>query len=192
MTEEQNNIAQLILSLVGALAWTPIIINKFFTKPKLDGKIITEMNQEGAMTFNPEEGAQNGIMYFLKLSLISLHKDFNLKDVSVKLKYPNDINLYDGRMYWAYSLEFHFNGSLRYCKAPSNQALIFQKQLPKNSPINTYVTFLVAYDNTQSPEYYIFEFKDHTNKLLKLKMVPPIRDVNLLDDTIWSRTPIEP
>lgn len=82
----------LVISILGACAWLPILIDKL-RKPKMECKILkydwlTESKFQYVMPF--EDGLQkeiNGTIFIVRMQLISRNNDFSINDFKVKVKF---------------------------------------------------------------------------------------------------------
>lgn len=95
------NIFIFVLSLAGALAWTPYLC-ELFKPAKVQCKLIGWLKGEGitGSRWDDWEGKQittKGILYLPRLSVTSLNKDINVKDIQIIVKYPKDQKEYIGQ-----------------------------------------------------------------------------------------------
>lgn len=72
-----------ILSIIGTLSWIPYLINKFLTRAKIKGRIISDFVNTGTFANKP------CMMHFMAFNLISLYKTFNISDINIQIRYKD-------------------------------------------------------------------------------------------------------
>ena len=88
-------IATFLLSLAGALAWTPFIYDKFIKRPRIEGRLVgltfsPKFEYRTPNLFSGEAEILSGLGYFPKFTFVSLVKDFNVSKITVEVKYPGE------------------------------------------------------------------------------------------------------
>ena len=91
-----------VISLIGALAWTPQIYN-YLQSAEIRGKLVGWASQKEVklskwLLYEEKTGEARGILYIPRFSLTSLNKDFNVYDIKINVEYPDDDEVYSGRI----------------------------------------------------------------------------------------------
>ena len=143
-------IATLILALVGALAWTPFLYDKF-KKPKIKGRLIglTFSQNFSFSTQNYFSGSiekLSGIVYFPKFVFVSLVKDFNISNTEVAVKYPGESEWRKGNLFFAPSLSLSMEGesNKKTLKIPSEEHINSFMTFERNRPVSLFIPFCVS------------------------------------------------
>lgn len=177
-----NNVLSAILG--GLIGLSPSIISGI-RKSRIRGKIISNYANFASL---PQVGNQT--VYLQKISIFSANKDFFLKDIEVKIKYPNSQEL-DTKVWTWRNLIFTFdtNGT------PVQKTLNIDKQnyllhctvFPKNESIVGYISFSVDGNLDERFEYIQYSFVDFkgNNRLLIINQTEMTDNTQLFDDSIW-------
>ncbi|MDP1615628.1 MAG: hypothetical protein Q8L68_07500 [Methylococcales bacterium] len=171
-------------AIFGALAWAAPWIYEALQKPTIKGKLISQHMNKGFF-INKE-----GLLYFLSISIISLRKQFNIKEIKVKVKYAGDDKEYNGTVCWfRKSLWVDSDGKKVELVIPNNEFLGFMSTLPKDDSRKCYITFLVDKGTVEEFDYLKLEFIPYRGNTQTLKFNRKDIDPNLMlwDDNIWKR-----
>ena len=95
-------------------------------------------------------------------------------------------------MFWARYSSWVFdnneNKSIKELKIPNDEFLGFLRMLPKDSPLNTYITFRVDKAEIDDIDYILFRFISNNSYISELKIHE--NDINedliLFDEKIWK------
>lgn len=177
---------ELILGAIGALSWTPWIIDRF-SRPKIYGRLISNFVNQGE--FSNETTTMNVTFHFLKLSISCINKNFNINDISIKVKYQNNDNWYNGNIYWARNSIWTMpNGSDRKILVlPNDQFLGFENLIEKDVSKFYYLTFLVEKNTLEDFETIEITFNDYNLNFQKISFNTSVIDGKkiLWDENLW-------
>ncbi|MCC9063392.1 hypothetical protein [Flavobacterium piscisymbiosum] len=169
----------LIIGLIGALAWLPIILENL-KEQKIEGKIIS--------SYNNTNKDKTQIFFLYKLSIVATNKDFLLKDIDLKIKFKSSSEIIstsrNNRI-----VVFNIDGNFKKLNVPDNTFLNNLSILKKDSPEVGYLFFSVDYCKDEPIDYVEFKFISFDNK--KEKSIrftnEEIKNEKLLfDDSIWT------
>lgn len=173
MTKKEN--ITLVLSLIGALAWSPFIY-EVLQKPQLEAKLLgLAWSQDYQFNaFDPFTNSNNtlqGIGYFPKIAIVSLKKNFNIKNVEVFIKYPGEWELRKGEIFYAPQINMTFvgEGKARILKIPPSEHISALLVLENGKPVSVFVPFAISkpvYENFEFLELRFYEF-DGTIETIK-------------------------
>ena len=188
----------LIISIIAASAWIPHLLN-FFKTPEIQGKIISHACSPKAyykhMDWDGQINQMQGIVYVLKLSIIALNKNFNLKDIELYVKYPSDNKKYKGEIYRCHNQIFNIdvNGKTirKKLKIPNDQHISSISILEKDKVNSCYVLCIVDKSNYELFEEFEFRFYDYRGNCKKLIVSRKDIDVKriLYEKRIWEELP---
>ena len=91
----------LLLSLFGALAWTAPWVYDALRRPQVKGKLVGYIHGLLGVSISDFSGVDRqamGMMYIPRVALCSLYKNYNVKEIEVYVKYPNDPKEYKGQI----------------------------------------------------------------------------------------------
>lgn len=167
-----------VLALIGALAWSPTIWNALRPN-KVDGKIISIYNNFSA--------DKKKIFLLLKVSLVSMRKDFFLKDVSLIVRFrssqPLTATSRNMRL-----VVFNIDGAFKKLTVPGKEFINNLSVLPKGNSEVGYLFFSVNY-NQDEPfreiDLILTSFDGQT-KTLHFAGNEIDSDKLLFDDSIWA------
>ena len=184
ITEQKSNISwETIAGIIGALAWIPWIFEKL-SSSKIYGNVMSYILNSGK--FNSKEG----LMYFFKLSISCINKNFNVKSVDIFVKYPNTNEWKKGSIFWARTSSWVItNGQpSKQLTLPNDNFLGFINILEKDKSNFYYLTFLVEHTPLEEFEKIRFEFINHKGdkKTFKILHSEINGDRMLFDDSIWN------
>ena len=169
----------LIIGLIGALAWLPIILENL-KEQKIEGKIISSYSNIN------KEKSQIFLLY--KLSIVSVNKDFLLKDIDLKIKFKSSSEIIstsrNNRL-----VVFGIGGKLKKLNVPDNTFLNNLSVLKKDSPEVGYLFFSVDYDKNEPIDYIEFKFisfDDKKEKSIRFRSEDIKEEKILFDDSIWT------
>lgn len=172
------------LSLLGALAWVPTIID-FFKKPKLIGRILAFEAFNG--TFNEEEK----VMYFFEINMISLNKSINVLDLDIGLKHVGSRNIVKGEWYWFNNFEvFKFNKRFK-LDIPVDSTIPFKGNINNTEMQKVYLTFTTdihqELEESKLDELHL-TFHDAKGKKRKINLkLNKIDEKQIMwDDKVWK------
>lgn len=182
-----------IIPTIIAVISIGIIIYDRVKKPKIGAKILSFAYSPKA-TFNGTGMDQKpftikGQQYFFKFSIQVIQKNFFFSDVEIKVKYPNDNNKYDGKIYWSDPITWNFNNGKTFdLRIPKNDFLWFNNILPLNIVSFQYVSFMVEVDKMEMIEEIEIIFvkpngKRKNIKPIKISQVDPMKVLH--DKEIW-------
>ena len=184
VTEQKATISwETIVAILGALAWIPWLFDKF-SSSKLYGNIISYVVNNGK--FNNKEG----LLYFFKLSISCLNKNFNIKSVDIYVKYPNNDKWLKGYIFWARTSNWVIeNGKpSKQLLLPNEDFLGFVNVLEKDKSNFYYLTFLVENKTLEDFELIKFEFVNYENnkKIIEISRNNINNDRLLFDNSLWG------
>ena len=181
-------ITAIIGAIIGTLAWIPWLIDKY-TPAKIYGRLISNLINQGHI--------QNGdtfvdsTLHFLKLSITCINKNFNVKKISIRVKYENNKEWFNGNISWSHTSIWAMPGNSNEKKKlilPNEQFLGFTNFIEKDVSKFYYLTFFVEKEDLQ--EYEIIELTFHDYKKNKKKVIFKATDIDsyqiLWDNSIWE------
>lgn len=184
LTEQKNIISwETIIAVIGALAWIPWIFEKL-SRSEIYGNVISYILNGGK--FNNKEG----LMYFFKLSISCINKNFNIKSINILVKYPNSDEWKNGSVFWARTSSWVINNGepSKQLTLPNDNFLGFINVLEKDKSNFYYVTFLVEHNQLEEFEKIKFEFINHKDDKKSFEILS--KEINgdkmLFDDSIWK------
>lgn len=183
VAEQSANVPwETIVAILGALAWLPWIFEKL-SSSKIYGNIISYVFNSGK--FNNKEG----LIYFFKLSISCINKNFNIKSVDIFVKYPEKNEWLKGSIFWARTSTWVIeNGKpSKQLTLPNDNFLGFINVLEKEKSKFYYLTFIVEHNILEDFEKIKFEFINHKNekKSFEISQSDINGDRMLFDDNIW-------
>jgi len=177
----------LIISIIGAAAWTPFLYETFFKKVSIKGKILSLYQNVGKVAKN--EQAQS--IYVLKVSLFAKDKPFYLKDIDVLVKFPSAKKHIKGKIYNWRDLKFTFDEDgkkiVKTLDIPNSEYINHFSMLPQDKDITGYLSFSINYTKDEMFEHIKFMFEDYSNHKKELVITHDEIKPNKLihDDSIW-------
>lgn len=184
ITNQKSNISwETIIAIIGALAWFPWLFDKL-SSSKIYGNVISYILNSGK--FNDKEG----LMYFFKLSISCINKNFNIKSINIFVKYPNSSEWKKGSIFWARTSSWVINNGqpTKQLTLPNDNFLGFINVLEKDKSNFYYLTFLVEHPQLEEFEKIKFEFINHKNYKKSFEILH--KEINgdkmLFDDNIWK------
>lgn|GEM_PF-2492750 len=181
-----------IISTIIALISTGIVIYDRVKKSKIGAKIISVAYSSKA-SFNGIGMDQKpytikGQQYFFKFSIQVIQKSFFFSDVEIKVKYPNDSNQYDAKIFWVDPITWNIDGKTFDLRIPQNDFLWFNNTLPLNTVSFRYISFIVEVDKMEMIDEIEIIFvkpdgKRKKIKPLKISRIDPMK--TLFDKGIW-------
>jgi len=178
---------QLIFAIIGALAWLPWVIDSL-TPPKVYGSLLSQLLNSGE--FNANEGKKIGILHFFKISITCINKNFNIKSISINVKYKEDSKWYNGEIYWARTSIWTMpgNSETKSLTIPHTEFLGFTNVLEKDKSKFYYLTFIT--DKKELAEYETVRiiFTDFKENRQEVNFISEEIDANkiLWEDDIWK------
>jgi hypothetical protein len=175
-----------IAGLIGATAWLAPWVYQKFTKPSIEGRLISKFENAGKFK------ETDCLMHFLALNLISLDKEFNIKETNISVKYKDSPDTYSGSLFWARANEWAGPKDERLSlNILPEQSLPFLNSLPKNTTVKVYLTFSVDKAKLEEFEKITITFVEHSKHESKLVINSNdiISDQMLWDDRIWDLVP---
>lgn len=174
---------ELILGLIGALAWIPWLFDKF-TPAKLYGNVISQFANQGTFNNSP------GVLHYLKLSLTCINKNYNIKEIRIQVKYTNDERWYNGEIFWARTSTWVMadNITRKQLTIPNTEFLGFTNILEVDKSRYYYLTFMTEKEQIQEFEIIRISFYDFKGKHEDIIFnATQINENNILwDDSIWN------
>lgn len=161
----QDNIS-FLLSLLGACAWIPIVIEKL-RSPKIECKILKcDWLEKGKFQYNIPFGNGlkreiNGTVFVIYMRLISRNNDFQISDFKVKIKFESMSK--EMEAYVNYSPSFHVNNINKDFLSLIENNILFYPSLKKDEINDLETHFIVESDKTDV-EYVKFVFIDTKGK----------------------------
>ena len=172
-----------IVAIIGALAWLAPWVYDVLQKPKLKGKLISQNMNKGY--FRDKEG----LLYFLSVSIISLRKQFNIKEIKIKIKYPNDDKEYNGVVCWfRKSFWVDAEGKKYELVIPNNEFLSYISTLPKDDSRKSYITFFVDKGTMEEFDYVKLEFTPYrgNTQIINFNKKDINSNLMLWDENVWK------
>lgn len=158
----------LVISLLGACAWIPILIEKL-RKPKIECKILkcdwlTNSKFQYRIPF--EDGLQkeiNGTFFIINMRLISRNNDFSINDFQMKIKFSSIEKEMDAHV--CYSSHFTINDDPRKPEFDTDmdKNILFYPVLKKNE-ITDLETHFIVESKKYDIEYIKLIFINTKNK----------------------------
>jgi hypothetical protein len=183
VAEQKSAISwETIVAILGALAWLPWLFDKF-NSSKIYGNVISYHVNSGR--FKNKEG----LLYFFKLSVSCINKNFNIKSIDIYVKYANNNNWFKGSIFWARTSYWIMeNGESKQLILPNDNFLGFVNVLEKDKSDFYYLTFLVETQTLQDFELIKFEFVNQKNdrKTFEISRNNIDNDRILFDDSLWK------
>ncbi len=155
-----------ILSLLGALAWLPTIIN-FLITPELKAKLIglyclSESEYQPGSILSSQKNTIKGTTFILRLSLQSIKKDFNISGVRVAVKTSDYETEVEAIPYYCPCVKERSNSNERNLCLKYEENILFYSYFLKNQRIIGDIMFITDIDvNTSNFEYFNIEFFDN-------------------------------
>lgn len=179
---------ELILAIIGALAWIPWLVDKY-TPSKIYGRLISNLINQGQIQNGNE--LIHSKMHFLKLSITCINKNFNVKDISIRVKYQNNNEWYTGNTNWAHTSIWAMPGNNSGKKKlilPNEQFLGFTNLIEKDVSKFYYLTFFVEKEDLQEYESIVLTFHNYNLNTQEIRIVASEIDQHqiLWDDSIWE------
>lgn len=129
-------------------------------------------------------------MYFFKLSISCINKNFNIKTIDIFVKYPNSNEWKKGSIFWARTSSWVISNGQpsKQLTLPNDNFLGFINVLEKDKSNFYYLTFLVEHPQLEEFEKIKFEFINHKNDKKSFEILH--KEINgdrmLFDDSIWK------
>lgn len=190
LQSNQNNTTfpwETIVAIIGALAWFAPWVYDVLQKPDLKGKLISFNSNKG--TYENGGKVQEGLLYFLSVSLISLHKQFNIKEIKIFIKYPNDDKEHNVKVIWARKSNWVDSVGKKYeLVMPNNEFLSFISTLPKDESRKSYITFFVDKGTIEDFDYIKLELTPYrgNTKTINFNMKDIDPNLMLWDENVWK------
>ena len=173
----------MVFAIAGALAWTAPFVYEVLKKPVIKGKILTFYKlTNGKINFFDVKSEStkeiSGLIYILKLSLISLNNSFNIYKIDTRVKYDDEQWL-QGEIYWTDTIlisENKPNDPVLPNNVPKKQLLkfdpknniIFVNYLEKDKTYAVWVTVFVDKATNAQFKEIEFAFINYKRKMLKI------------------------
>ncbi len=155
----------LILSILGALAWLPTILN-FLIKPKIKAKLIglyclADSVYHPGTILSPPKNTINGTTFILRLSIQSIKKDFNINNIRVAVKTVDYKTEVEATPYYCPYVTEKSKSEERKINLKYDENILFYSSFLKNERIIGDIMFITDIDVTRSNfEYFNIEFFD--------------------------------
>lgn len=165
----------LMISILGACAWLPILIEKL-KKPKIECKILKYdwlTNGKFQYSIPFEDGLQkeiNGTFFIIDMRLISRNNDFPINDFQIKIKFCSMDKEIDAHVcYSSYTIVKVDSEKIKY-ELSMDKNILFYPVLKKNE-ITDLETHFIIESKKYDVEYIKFIFVNLKNKkqIIKLK-----------------------
>lgn len=165
----------LLISILGACAWLPILIDKL-RKAKIECKILKYdwlMDSKFQYTIPFEDGLQqeiNGTFFIIRIRLISRNNDFAINDFRLKIKFCSMEKEMDAHVcYSSYTIVHVDSGEKRY-DMNMDDNILFYPVLKKNE-ITDLETHFIVESKKIDVEYikFIFINKKKKEQVIKIK-----------------------
>jgi len=178
---------ELILAIIGALAWLPWAIDKL-TPSKIYGNLLSQLLNSGEFNANGEK--KIGILHFFKISITCVNKNFNIKSILIDVKYKEDNNWYHGEIYWARTSTWAMPGNAekKSLTIPHTEFLGFTNVLEKDKSKFYYLTFITNKKELAEYEIVKITFTDFKENRREINFISEEIDSNkiLWEDEIWK------
>jgi hypothetical protein len=178
MSENLKFWITLSVGFIGACAWAPFIYEKFQIN-HFDGKVISVYNN-----FNKDKSK---IFFLFKISVVSRNKDFFLKDIDVKVKFPSS-NYITSPSKNMRLVVFNFDSNFKKLNIPDNQLLNNLSVLKKDDPEVGYIFTEIPFDKDEPFQNleFIFSSYDNNSKSISFTIEQLKSEKLLFDDSIWT------
>jgi hypothetical protein len=168
------------VAIVGALSWTPQLYD-ILRPAQLSAKLISKFENEG--TFN----GRPGTLHFVKLVLCSSYQPYQVKDLTIRIKYSDESSPRPAKWQWArFSSWTMPDGTKKTLKLQPDSFLGFRTNLPKDEAVVSYLTFFS--DKRPVADFDWLELcitqYDGTTKTIRVNQTDPGQ--LLFDDSIWT------
>lgn len=156
----------LLISILGACAWIPIVMDKL-RQPKVECKILKcDWLKHGKFQYNIpfENGLKreiNGTVFVIYMRLISRNNDFPISDFKVNIKFESMSN--EMEAYVNYSPSFCVNNINKEFVSEMEKNILFCPSLKKDEVNDLETHFVVESDKTDV-EYMKFVFVNTKEK----------------------------
>ena len=198
MKLETLTIISLIIALIGAAAWTPYAIEKFFLQPKIEGRILGLL-RSGEMNYpyTEKDGSQKeikGIGYTINILITILNKNFNVKDFEVYVKYVDDENKYRGTIIRANSAILDFGGNKKILIIPEEKEFLSINVLEKEK-VNSYFMRFIMDSSLEDPkkirtiesiEIAFYNYKNKSKRIILNYEEIDAKEMLSFDDKYWK------
>lgn len=179
-------IATLIISIVGACAWSAPFLYAYFTKSQLKVKLISQLVNKGTFTDDNKKDHQ-GLIHFYAFNCIALNKAFNIKSVSASVKYMDneDDKEYKGHIFWAVENRWQSSGGSQYLhlSIKPEDTIPFVGTIPPSITKRIYLTFWTDKANPAPAKNLYLSIEDYKNKKHEFEF--PIQEINI-DQILWD------
>ncbi len=186
-TSNKIALAALIVSIIAVGVSALPTIKDYIKQAEIHGKMVS-------LTMSPKfkhSAGREGICYVLKLSLIVLNKNFDVKSIVVGMKYLNDERMYKGTIFRSntFSTTFANKEGTYKLTIPSEQDILSLTALDRDVPTNYYLTFFVDKANFQDFEEIELTFTNYKKVEKKLRLYrKDIDSINaLFEDEVWKK-----
>lgn len=161
------NIATLIVSIIGALAWLPHIINftiKIISKPK--GLLLNYNLLTDAKNYPADKEPSHGIIIFLRLNLYIKHIDLFCPSFSIKVT-TNNATYQTEILNWNTTYITKDNGKKYYYRIDDSQDFYEDRLIKRDSSNIKCIAFFV--ENSSISDFK--DIKKISIKLNKMRMI---------------------
>ena len=180
MNENSRFWLTLIIGLIGAAAWLSPWVYEAIRINKFDGKIIS--------IYNNVTKDRKTIYFLFKLSVISRNKDYFLRDIDLKIKFPSSQYLTatarNNRL-----VVFNIDGVFKKLTIKDKDFLNNLSVLKKDFAEVGYLFFSIDYDKDEPIEEVAFIFKSYDKnkqRTINFKQNDIQEKKLLFDDSIWT------
>jgi hypothetical protein len=178
MTENSKFYISTFIAIIGALSWFPFLID-LCKSQKICGKVISR--------YYNESQDKSEIYLIYKLSVVSINKDFVLKDINVNVKYEN-LDIVKETALNNRKVIFNIDGKNKRLNVNGSEFLNNYSILNKEKPENGYIVFKTKMIHNSKLEYIEFQFNsfdEKENKFLRFYEKDIDERKLFFDDSIW-------
>jgi hypothetical protein len=164
------NVLVALGSLLGAASWIPFIVERFFVRGRISGRIISCVLFANQEFFNNDTSKKySGIGYFFGISLLALNKNIFCKDIKVNFFYASDpLHPYDAIIFTppiGYSFRDKSGIEFRLVRSKViNNMLKLSPVIEKSNVSKKYLACIVPDKKFENFEKMVIKFIDFKNK----------------------------
>jgi hypothetical protein len=179
MTENSKFYLSTFIAIIGALSWIPFVFESC-KKQIINGKIISRYHN---VSFDKKE------QYFIfKLSIVSINKDFTLKDIDVNIKYENN-EVFNETSLNNRAIIFNLDNKFKKLNIKGTEYLNNYSIYNKDKPEVGYIVFTTKNIENNKLEYIEFQFSSFEkteNRVLRFYEKDIEEKKLFFDDSIWD------
>jgi len=165
-----------LLAIAGSLAWASPWVYEIFKKSVIKGRILAFLDMTDADVNYLDRKTYKinkieGLEYVLKLSILSLNRSFNIRNIKAKIKY-SDAQWRDAKLFYAENINIrirNLKGTIvKHAKIEPRNHMSFLSVLDKDKTYDVWVTLIVDKATTTQFEELVFVFYDYKEKVQQI------------------------